>query len=102
MKEYDEDKAIDTMRQALPEGAANYSDDQLLNVIDMIWDFYEENGLLEIDDDEQNEINQDALLDDLIGYVRRMLKKDKGSNIAQEHVEALVHAEIDYENSLEQ
>ena len=76
-----------------------YSDDQILNVIDMIWDFYEENGLLDLEIDE--EIEENALFDDLIGYTTRMLKKDKQSGIDPVDIETIVRAEIEYENSLD-
>ncbi len=100
MSTFEEDAAIKAIRQALPEGKADtYTDDQILNIIDMIWDFYEENGLLEIDDDE--EIEETALFDDLLRYTRKMLQKDKQSGIAPEDVETIVRAEIDYENSLD-
>lgn len=100
MSTFEEDAAIKAIRQALPESKADtYTDDQILNIIDMIWDFYEENGLLEIDDDE--EIEETALFDDLIRYARKMLQKDKQSGIAPEDVEIIVRAEIDYENSLD-
>lgn len=100
MSTFEEDAAIKAIRQALPESKADtYTDDQILNIIDMIWDFYEENGLLEIDDDE--EIEETALFDDLIRYTRKMLQKDKQSGIAPEDVEIIVRAEIDYENSLD-
>lgn len=78
-----------------------YSDDQMLNLIDIIWDFYEENGLLDIDFDEEID-DEDDLLDDLLEYARRMLRKDLQADIAPDHVRPLVEAEIAYEQSLEE
>lgn len=101
MKEFDENKAISFIRTRLGENrSANYEDDQLLNVIDIIWDFYEENGLLEIDADE--ELDEDDILDDLMNYTKRMLSKDKGSEIRPEDIPDIVNAEIEYENTLEE
>lgn len=100
MNEYDEYAAIAEIKKALGEEAAKiYTEDQLLNVIDMIWDFYEENGLLDIDSDE--DMDESDIYDDLLTYVRRMLKKDKESGILPEHIETIVKAEIEYENSLD-
>lgn len=100
MNEYDEYAAIAEIKKALGEEAAKiYTEDQLLNVIDMIWDFYEENGLLDIDSDE--DMDESDIYDDLLTYVRRMLKKDKESRILPEHIETIVKAEIEYENSLD-
>lgn len=98
---FDEDSAIQFIREKLTqEKSERYSDDQILNIIDMIWDFYEENGLLEIDDDD-DEIEETALFDDLLRYVRKMSQKDKESGIAVEDIEDIVRAEIEYENSID-
>ena len=51
MTQFDEDTAIDYMRKAFEAETglqAEYDDDQLLNIIDMIWDYYEQNGLLDV------------------------------------------------------
>ena len=48
--EYDENIAIKQIRKVLSDKSnAIYDDDEILNVIDMIWDFYDENGMLDID-----------------------------------------------------
>lgn len=99
--EFDETKAIEYMRKAIGPRAEAYDDDQLLNLIDIIWDFYEENGLLDIDADEEID-DEDAVLDDLVAYARRMLRKDKESKISDDDIAPLIEAEIDYESSLDQ
>lgn len=101
--EYNEKKAISYILSQLPEEkAAKYTDDEILNVIDIIWDYYEESGLLDpatafeddIDDAEEREMQE------LVKHVRKMLSKDKGSNIAPEDIDTIIAAEIDYENSI--
>ena len=93
MSEFDENAAVCAIKTALgSDKAKKYSDD-------MIWDFYEENGLLDLEIDE--EIEENALFDDLIGYTTRMLKKDKQSGIDPVDIETIVRAEIEYENSLD-
>lgn len=98
MKEFDENEAIKTMRASLPEGKTQgYSDDDLLNLVDIIWDYYEINGLLEIDlDEDETEVS----VTDIVDYANRMIRKDKGANIAPEDIPLLVEAELDYENSI--
>ena len=94
-----EEKALELMRAAVPaDRAALYTDDELLNVIDMIWDYYEENGMLEID--LEDDVEDEDLQGDLVEYVRRMLRKDRAAKVLPEDVEALVKAELDYEESL--
>lgn len=100
MTEYDTDSAIKMMRQSIPDEASRiYDNDQLLNLIDIIWDYYELNGLLEIDLEDENEDTED-IVSEITDYAIRMLKKDKGAIISPEHVETLVRAELRYEDSL--
>lgn len=97
--EFDEQKAVEFINDKLVKASRQaYADDEVLNVIDMIWDFYEENGLLDPDagDDEEDE----DIEPDLIDYVRRMLRKDKDATIDLEDVPLMVNAEIEYEDSL--
>lgn len=98
IKEFDENEAIKAMRASLPEGRSQvYSDDDLLNLVDIIWDYYEVNGLLEIDmDEDETEVS----VADIVDYAERMIRKDKGANIAPDDIPGLVEAELDYENSL--
>ena len=67
----------------------------------MIWDFYDENGMLDIDL-EDGEDDSEAIYSELCDYVVRMLKKDKDAKVLPEDVPAIVKAEIDYELSLEE
>ena len=81
MKEYNEDDAIRHMRASV-DGADAYDDDQILNLIDIIFDYYDDNGGLDID------------------CASALIARDKGSIIRQEHIAPLVAAEIEYEISL--
>lgn len=97
--EFDENKAVEWINKALVEaGRKPYDEDQVLNVVDMIWDFYEENGLLDIDAD-ADEPDED-IEPDLIDYVIRMLRKDSGATVDAADVPLMVKAEIDYEDSV--
>ncbi len=96
--EFDETKAVEFINSRLVEaGRTAYDADEVLNVIDMIWDFYEENGLLDIEcTDEPDEDIEPELID----YVCRMLRKDKAAAVVADDVPLMVKAEIDYEDSL--
>lgn len=97
--EFDENKAVEWINRALvAAGRQAYDSDQVLNVVDMIWDFYEENGLLDVDagfDEPDEDIEPD-----LIDYVTRMLRKDPGATVDAADVPAMVKAEIEYEDSV--
>ena len=98
--EFDEQKAIEFINARLAEaGRAAYPDDEVLNVIDMIWDFYQENGLLDVDLSDDDEEDED-IEPDLIDYVNRMLRKDSQAGIDPQDVPLMVRAEIDYEDSV--
>lgn len=100
MKEFDENEAIIAMRQAVPEAKkALYVDDELLLVLDIIFDWYEDNGYLNIDAD--SEETSQEMTSKLIAHVRKLLAADKDSIISPDDAQALVEAEINYENSLD-
>lgn len=99
MKEFDENEAVRMMKEALPaDESIKYSDDEMLNLIDIIWDYYEQNGLLDVDlsDDDDDEV----VISELVDYAKRMLKKDRNATLNPEMVELLVEAELAYEDSL--
>lgn len=96
--EFDELAAVSFINSRLEEaGRQTYPDDELLNVIDMIWDYYEENGLLEIDmaDDDPDDVEPEV-----IDYVSRMLRKDREAAVRPEDIPLIVRAEMDYEDSV--
>lgn len=97
--EYDEQAAIDYIRAKVPAlDAANYDDDEILNVIDMIFDYYEDNGFLDLNlDDGPDELDTA----DLLAYVKKMVAKDPESPFSIDEVEKVVLAELDYEDSLD-
>ena len=97
--EFDEQKAIEFIRRHAPEiESAAYDDDEILNVIDMIYDYYEANGMLDVDfgedDDDEGEFER------IVDYVGRMLAKDKEAPIQPCHIAPIVEAEQKYEESL--
>lgn len=104
MAEFDENNAVKFMREAAgPELSAKYDDDdELFNLIDLIFDYMQANGLLDIDiDDEDIDEDDEIDMDDLMSYVGRMLKKDKGARLTVEDALPFVKAYFDYEESLE-
>lgn len=94
--EFDEQEAIKYIQQAT---GLKYDDDQLLNVIDIIWDWYEDHGMLDISFDDDDDIEVDA--DALSAHVAKMLRKDRGAIITADDVPAIVNAELAYEKTLE-
>jgi len=93
--EYNEEDAIRYMRGHVA-GAEAYDDDQILNLIDIIFDYYEDNGGLDIDCDSSEEDDAKAIA----AHAACLLARDKGNLIRPEHIAPLVAAEIEYEISL--
>ena len=100
MKYFDYKEQIKEMRDSVStESSSLYDDDELLNVIDIIWDWYDDQGLLDIDTEtDDDNINSEAL----IKHVCKMIAKDSASPIKREDIESLVMAELRYEQSLEE
>ena len=99
MMEFDEDDAIKYIRGHIDaELSSIYDDDELLNLIDLVYAYYEANGLLDIDLDNDDEDDPD--IDELREYIVRMLRKDKGAKLAPVHVMPILSAYLEYESSL--
>lgn len=100
--QYDENEAIKFIRDYMPENIRdNYTDDEILNVLDMIWDYYEDNGYLEIPAaDTDDGLSSSPAADDLLKYVNKMLGKDKLAVVDSDDVHYIVEGELAYEKSI--
>ena len=97
---FDEDNALQFIRKAVGEKVSEkYSDDEILFVIDTIWDYYENKGFLSLDFDETEEEILDT--DDLINYVKKEVGNDGEILMDPTDIGLIVKAELDYEESLE-
>ncbi|BBD45626.1 MULTISPECIES: hypothetical protein [Dysgonomonadaceae] len=95
--EYDEDESVKFIRKSLPEEMQNeFSDDEINYIVDLVYEFYEEKGFLDEDDDKDIEIDEDELLD----YVIKNARKDKIRDFTDEQVEAIVAGELAYCDTL--
>lgn len=97
---YDEDQAVKFIRAFIPEEIRDkYTDDEILFVIDTIWDYYESKGLLEVsaDADEDDDTDVEALT----AYVLKELKKDGEILMDDKDVDQIVKGELAYEETLD-
>lgn len=98
-KEYDENEAIEFIKNFLPQELKNkYSDDDILLVSDIIFEYYDKNGFLDISAEEDDE--QDLSIPDLTGYVKNQLRKDPDNVIDADDVPSIILGELEYEKSL--
>lgn len=70
-----------------------------MSIVDIIWDYYEDNGYLSLNSIETEEEQLDV--DDLVKYVKKEVKNDQELIMDSKDVELIVKAELDYEESLE-
>lgn len=97
---FDEDMAVKFIRTQLSsEINEKYDDDEILYVIDIIWDYYEKKGLLSLNNSETYEESLDP--EDLTEYVVKEVRKDKNLFVDIKDIGLIVKAELEYEESLE-
>lgn len=99
--EYDEDDSLRFIQENLPEEMKNeFSEDEINYIVDLIYDFYEEKGYLdEQDDDSEVEIDENELLE----YICSNARKNKdiiGREYTDEQIEAIVAGELSYCDTL--
>ena len=97
---YDEDKAVAFIRKAVPAAVSDKcSDDDILFIIDTIWDYYESKGLTSRD----AELTDDEIADpsELTRYVANEVKKDGVLMLDSADLEEIVKAELQYEETLD-
>ena len=92
MKEFDDNDAIKFIRSEVP-ATQTISEDDLLLVVDTMFDYFES-----LDDDAPDEAFDEAAI---VGYVQKQLKKDKDNTVPADLVPAIVTAELNYEDTLD-
>lgn len=98
-KIYDDAEAVKFIQARLPqEVQGKYTDDDIVLMTDMMVEYYERNGWLDADADEEIDID----VEDIVSYVSGACKKDKDCNFDTdpESIRWVVEAELDYEESL--
>lgn len=97
---FDEEKAIAFIRNYVgDEISSRYTDDEILYISDIIWDYYERNGMLSLNADVTDEEMLDV--DKLVAYVRKELRNDEEIEMDNDDIPAIVKGELAYEESLE-
>lgn len=96
---YDDAEAVKFIQAHLPqEVQGKYQDDDIVLMTDLMVEYYERNGWLDADPDEEIDIN----VEDIVAYVTSACKKDKECKFDTdpEMIRWVVEAELDYEESL--
>ena len=97
--EYDDDAAIAFIMKRLPEELkASIQEDDVQYLLDVMYEFYEDNHLLDEETDETVEIAEE----ELIQYILKASKKDGicTDKFTEETVQVLLDIEYEYSKSL--
>ncbi|MDD2953523.1 MAG: hypothetical protein PHC95_10235 [Parabacteroides sp.] len=95
---YDEDDSVKFIQNYLPqELKGKFSNDDINYIVDLIYDFYESNGYLNDDnDDEEVEIDEE----ELVNYVAKNAQKDGVGKFEPEEITFIVQGELEYCDSI--
>ena len=97
---YDENEAVKFIRKLLPADKQDqYTDDEILYVIDIMYDWYEKNGYLSIDMNVTDE--EEADISRLTAYVKKEIARDGEIEMDPDDIDLIVKGELEYEESLE-
>ena len=95
--EYDEEDSLKFIQQYLPEEMKNeFTDDEINNIVDLVYEFYEEKGFLDESDDSEIEIDEEELLE----YIFENAREDGIRDYTDEQIEAIVACELAYCDTL--
>ena len=101
-KEFDENDAIEFIRNFMPEKLKNkYSDDDILLIIDTMYDFYEKGDEQETLYDEGDDNNDEFNFNEIVNFVKKSIRKDPDNQVDMDDVKVIVEGEIEYENTLD-
>lgn len=93
---YDEDDAVKFILNFLPEDAKkSINDSKIEYVLDVVYEFYDENGLIEEDSTEEASIDEE----EMFKYILKVSKKDK-MQLTEEEVQLILEGEFEYGKSI--
>ncbi len=93
---YDEDDAVKFILNFLPEEAKkSINDSKTEYVLDVVYEFYDENGLIEEDSTEEASIDEE----EMFKYILKVSKKDK-MELTEEEVQLILEGEFEYGKSI--
>jgi len=93
---YDEDEAVKFILDSLPADAKERVDnDKIEYVLDVVYDYYEENGLIDEDSTEEASIDEE----EMFKYILKSSKKDK-MGLSEDDIQLILDGEYEYGKSL--
>ena len=94
--EYDDDAAVKFILKMVPdELKAKVNEDAINYVLDVVYDYYDENGLIDEDSTEEASIDEEEMMK----FVLKASKKDK-MNLTEDEIQLVLDGEYEYGKSL--
>lgn len=98
---YSEERAVEYIRKHLSDYInSKYSDEDIIYIIDIIWDYYDKKGFTTLNN--IDEVEEDLLdYDDLMQHVKKTVVADGEMDMNPKELSLIVKNELDYEESIE-
>lgn len=97
LPEFDDDEAIAFILKFIPqELKEKVTEDDIAYILDIIYDFYESNGLIDEDSTEEASIDEE----DMLNFAMKAIKKDKVVKLSEDEVQILLNGEFEYGKSI--
>ena len=101
LSDADDEKTIEFIRNYLPQELKDkFSEDELYYFLDLIDEYYYENGILDAQPDADGYVDID--LEQVVEYIVQEAKKDEVGEYDPEEILFVVQGEMEYGNSLGQ
>ena len=93
---YDEDEAVKLILNSLPADAKErINDEKIEYVLDVVYEYYDENGLIDEDSTEEASIDEE----DMFKFILKCSKKDK-MLLSEDDIQFILDGEYEYGKSL--
>jgi hypothetical protein len=93
---YDEDASVRFIQNYLPQELKNrFTDDDIIYILDLVDEFYDQKGDVEPTDDDYEQYEQE-----IIDFIINNAAKDKVGEYTDEEIEWILDAELEYCESL--
>ena len=93
---YDEDDAVKFILDSIPADAkARINDEKIEYVLDVVYEYYDENGLIDEDSTEEASIDEE----DMFKFILKCSKKDKMA-LSEDDIQLILDGEYEYGKTL--
>lgn len=97
---YDEEESVKFIQNYLPqELKGKFSNDDINYIVDLIYEFYDSKGYMNMDIEDNEEVDIDE--DELVQFVIKNAQKDKVGKFSEDEITFIVQGELAYCDSID-